>query len=380
MKIRQIDTIPVGSFVYVKIHTEDGLYGLGEASLSGRQAAVVGALEHIAPLLIGCDATRIEHIWQDIFRGTFWRGGPVLQSALAGIDIALWDLNGKALGVPVHRMLGGLARHKVLVYRHVGGDTPEQLVERSRALLEEGWKVLRISPIVCGQDTDHRPDVGFDPTRAILNGIDHMAALREAVGPEVEIIFEVHTRLSPTRAIELCRQLEPYRPFFVEDPIRSENPGAFRTLRQHTSVAIGTGEQLHDKWAYRQLIEEELIDYLRVDICHTGGITEGRKLAHLAEVHYQELATHYTSSPVSSAAMLHLNLSIANCAVQEFAPPSGWMNDVVRHDLRVEDGYLLASDEPGLGIDIDEDAAHKVGTGDHEPPHLRRPDGAVQDW
>lgn len=380
MKIRQIDTIPVGSFVYVKIHTEDGLYGLGEASLSGRQAAVVGALEHIAPLLIGCDATRIEHIWQDIFRGTFWRGGPVLQSALAGIDIALWDLNGKALGVPVHRMLGGLARHKVLVYRHVGGDTPEQLVERSRALLEEGWKVLRISPIVCGQDTDHRPDVGFDPTRAILNGIDHMAALREAVGPEVEIIFEVHTRLSPTRAIELCRQLEPYRPFFVEDPIRSENPGAFRTLRQHTSVAIGTGEQLHDKWAYRQLIEEELIDYLRVDICHTGGITEGRKLAHLAEVHYQELATHYTSSPVSSAAMLHLNLSIANCAVQEFAPPSGWMNDVVRHDLRVEDGYLLASDEPGLGIDIDEDAARKVGTGDHEPPHLRRPDGAVQDW
>ncbi|MFP6591967.1 MAG: enolase C-terminal domain-like protein [Candidatus Latescibacterota bacterium] len=380
MQIRQIDTIPVGSFVYVKIHTKDGLYGIGEASLSGRQAAVVGALEHITPLLIGCDATRIEHIWQDIFRGTFWRGGPVLQSALAGIDIALWDLNGKALGVPVHRMLGGLARDKVLVYRHVGGTTPAQLVERSQALLEEGWKVLRISPIVAGEGKDHRPEVGFDPTRAILNGIDHMAALREAVGPEVEIIFEVHTRLTPTRAIELCRQLEPHRPFFVEDPIRSESPGAFRTLRQHTSVAIGTGEQLHDKWAYRQLIEEELIDYLRVDICHTGGITEGKKLAHLAEMHYQELATHYTSSPVSSAAMLHLNLSIANCAVQEFAPPSGWMNDVVRHDLRTEDGYLLASDEPGLGIDIDEDAARKVGVSDHEPPHLRRPDGAVQDW
>ncbi len=380
MQITRIDTIPVGSFVYVKIHTGDGLYGVGEASLSGRQTAVLGALEQISPVLIGCDATRIEHIWQDIYRGTFWRGGPVLQSALAGIDIALWDLNGKALGVPVHRLLGGLARQKVLVYRHVGGNTPAQLVERSQALLDEGWKVLRISPIVCGGGTDHRADVGFDPTRAILNGVAHMAALREGVGPEVEIIFEVHTRLSPTRAIELCRQLEPYRPFFVEDPIRSENPGAFRTLRQQTSVAIGTGEQLHDKWAYRQLIEEELIDYLRVDICHTGGITEGKKLAHLAEMHYQELATHYTSSPVSSAAMLNLNLSIANCAAQEFAPPSGWMNDVIQHDLRVEDGYLMASDSPGLGVDINEEAAREVGTSDHEPPHLRRKDDAVQDW
>mgnify|MGYP000394363603 CR=1 FL=1 len=197
---------------------------------------------------------------------------------------------------------------------------------------------------------------------------------------DVEIIFEVHTRLTPARAIEFCNAIEAYRPFFVEDPIRSENPAAFATLRAHTNVALGTGEQLHTKWAFRELIEGELIDYLRVDICHTGGITEGKKLAHLAEMHYQELATHYTSSPVSSAAMLHLNLSIANCAVQEFAPPSGWMNDVVNHDLRTEDGYLLASDEPGLGIDIDEDAARKVGVSDHEPPHLRRPDGAVQDW
>lgn len=379
MKITHITTLPVASFVYVKIHTEDGLYGLGEASLSGRQSAVVGALEQIAPLLIGRDATRIEHIWQDIFRGTFWRGGPVLQSALAGIDIALWDLNGKALGVPVHRLLGGLARNKVLVYRHVGGATPQSLVDSSRKLLDEGWKVLRISPIVCRGERDDGDD-GFDPRQAILNGVAHMAALREAVGPEVEIIFEVHTRLSPTRAIELCTQLEPYHPFFVEDPIRSENPGAFRTLRQHTKVPIGTGEQLHHKWAYRELIEEELLDYLRVDICHTGGITEGKKLAHLAEMHYQELATHYTASPVSSAAMLHLNLSIGNCAVQEHAPPGGWMNDVFDHDLRAEGGYLLASERPGLGIDIDEEAARAVGTSDGEPPHLRRPDDAVQDW
>ena len=320
MKIRQVDVFPVSGFVYVKITTEDGLSGVGEASLSGRSQAVVGAFEHLTPLLVGQDATRIEHIWQDIYRGTFWRGGPVLQSALAGIDIALWDLAGKALGVPVHRLLGGLARDKVLVYRHVGGASPQELVDNSQRLLDEGWKVLRISPIGARGVADASQHPAFDPRIAILNGVEHMAALRDAVGPEVEIIFEVHTRLTPTRAVELCTQLEPYRPFFVEDPIRSENPGAFRMLRQHTSVPIGTGEQLHDKWAYRELIEGELIDYLRVDICHTGGITEGRKLAHLAEMHYQELACHYTSSPVSSAAMLHLNLSIPNCAVQEHAP------------------------------------------------------------
>ena len=380
MKITQVEAIPFASFLYVRIDTDEGVHGIGEASLSGRNRAVAAAFDHITPLLIGQDATRIEFIWQDLFRGTFWRGGPVLQSALAGVDLALWDLNGKALGVPAYRLLGGRARDKVLLYRHVGGATPEGLVESSRALLDEGWKVLRISPIVAGRGMDHVPEVGFDPRRAILNGVAHMTALREAVGPEVEIIFEVHTRLSPARAIELCRQLEGLRPFFVEDPIRSENPGAFRTLREHTSVPIGTGEQLHDKWAYRELIEGELIDYLRVDICHTGGITEGRKLAHMAEVHYQELATHYTASPVSSAAMLHLNLSIANCAVQEFAPPSAAMDEVVDHDLRVEDGYLLASDRPGLGIDLDVEAARRLGADDHEPPHLRRPDGAVQDW
>jgi len=371
MKIRDVRVFPVGPFVYVKLETDEGLCGLGEASLSGRRAAVVGALEHLRPLLVGADATRIEHIWQDLFRGTFWRGGPVLQSALAGIDLALWDLAGKALGVPVHRLLGGLARERVLAYRHAYGETPAQLVERSRALLAEGWKVLRICPV---------NDDGFDAGRAIRAGVQHMAALREALGPDVEIIFEVHTRFSPARAIELCNAIAPYRPFFVEDPIRSENPASFATLRAHTEVPLGTGEQLCTKWAFRELIEQELVDYLRVDICHAGGITEGRKVAAMAEVHYQELATHYTSSPVSTAAMLHLNLAIPNCAVQEHAPLAGWMTEVVRADIRVEDGFLLPPAAPGLGVELDEAAAAAHVGEDPEPPHLRRPDGSVHDW
>ena len=373
MKIVDVKVFPVGQFVYVKIITEDGLYGIGEASLSGRSLAVVEALGHIKPLLVGEDATRIEHIWQDIFRGTFWRGGPVLQSALAGIDIALWDLQGKALGVPVYRLLGGATRDKVLVYRHVGGGTPEQLVENSQALLEEGWKVLRISPA-------NGVEGGFNLTHAVLRCIEHLKALRNAIGIEPEVILEVHTRLNPTRAIELCNAIEKYRPFFVEDPIRSENPDSFATLRAHTNVAIGTGEQLTTKWAFRELIERELIDYLRVDICHSGGITEGKKIAVMGEVHYQELALHYTASPVSTAAMLHLNMSVPNCAVQEYAPTGGWMNEVIPNNLKTQDGYLLSCDEPGLGIDLNEEAAAAHPHTPGEPPHLRRPDGSVQDW
>lgn len=372
MKITEVRIFPVVQFVYVKIMTDEGVYGIGEASLSGRNLAVVEALEHIKPFLIGQDPTRIEFIWQDIFRGTFWRGGPVLQSALAGIDIALWDLNGKALGVPVYRLLGGAARDRVLVYRHTGGKTPEGGVEAGKKLLDEGWRVLRISPIV--------PEENFNPKLAILNGVKHFEALRRGVGDEVEIIFEVHTRLTPTRAIELCNAIEPFHPFFVEDPIRSENPGSFATLRSHTNVPIGTGEQLTHKWAFRELIEQELIDYLRVDICHSGGITEGKKLAAMAEVHYQELATHYTASPVSTAAMMHLNLSIPNCAVQEHNPPYGPVTEVIEYDWKIEDGYLVSGHSPGLGVDLNEEAALAHPHVPAEPPHLRREDGAVQDW
>lgn len=373
MKITDLKIFPVQQFVYIKIITDEGIYGIGEASLSGRSLAVVEALKHIKPLLLGQDATRIEHIWQDIFRGTFWRGGPVLQSSLAGIDIALWDLAGKALGVPTYRLLGGAARDKVLVYRHVGGGTPEELVENSQRMLEEGWRVLRISP------TD-RLDSGFNLKQAVLSGIHYFAALREAIGDNVEVVFEVHTRLTPTRAIELCNGIAEYRPYFVEDPIRSENPGSFATLRAHTNVPLATGEQLTTKWAFRELIEQELIDYLRVDICHTGGITEGRKIATMGEVHYQELATHYTGSPVCTAAMLHLNLSVSNCAVQEHGSLTGWINDVIQHDLKAEDGYLLRSDGPGLGIDLDEEAAAAYPHVPGEPPHWRREDGSVNDW
>ena len=374
MKIADLKVFPVGNWVFVKIETDEGVHGIGEASLSGRNTAVADTLQtHLKPLLIGRDATRIEHIWQDVFRGTFWRGGPVLQSALAGVDIALWDLNGKALGVPVYRLLGGLCRERVLLYRHIGGGPPEELAEQAQELLSEGWRVLRISPTDC-------PTEVFDAARATRRSVTHFEALRKGIGDEPEVIVEVHTRMTPAQAIGLCNAIAPFRPMFVEDPIRSENPASFALLRQHTSVPLGTGEQLTHKWAFRELIERDLVDYLRVDICHAGGITEGKKIAAMGEVHYQELALHYTASWVSTAAMMHLNAAVPNCAVQEFNPPPKWLSEVILHPPKVEEGYLIPDDAPGLGIDLDEQAAAAHPLQDGEPHRLRRSDGSVNDW
>ena len=372
MKIVDLKILPINSDVFVQIVTDEGLTGIGDGSLSGRSQAVVGALEHIREYLIGQDATRIEHIWQDIFRGTFWRGGPVLQSALAGIDIALWDLAGKALGVPTYRLLGGASRDGVMAYRHTGGGPPEELIDDAHRLMEEGWRAIRMSPM--------RGSKPFNQKAATRRGIEHMGALRHAVGDDLEIIMEVHTRLTPTRAIELCNGIEPFQPYFVEDPIRSENPASFRTLRQHTNVPIGTGEQLPTKWLFRELIEEELVDYLRVDLSHTGGITEARKIAAMGEVHYQEMATHMTGTVVNTAASLHLNMSVANCAVQEYRPPQDWEKEVFRWDFRADDGFLIPSDAPGLGVELDEKAAAAHPPVHSESQHWRRPDGSVTDW
>ncbi len=377
MRITDVRIFPVAQFVYVKIYTDDGLDGLGEASLSGRSLSVVEALKAIKPLLIGQDATRIEFIWQDIFRGTFWRGGPVLQSALAGIDIALWDLAGKKLGVPTFRLLGGAARDRVLLYRHVACDNVKNMVNHAKTLIDDGYRVLRISPL----DAFSSNSGCFNVVRGLHGSVEYIAALRETVGPDIQIIFEVHTRLTPPQAIQLCNQISPYMPYYVEDPIRSENPASFAHIRAHTDVAIGTGEQLHDKWTFRELIERELIDFLRVDICHAGGITEGKKIATMGEIHYQELACHYTASPVSTAAMLHLNLSIPNCAVQEYAPSSEMINGIIKTSHTVNNGYIEASNAPGLGIELDEEAAEIHGPQlPDEPPHWRRADGSVTDW
>ena len=380
MKISGITCYPVWgggrNYLFVVVDTDEGLYGVGESGLTGRELAVMGAIEHFKPLLIGQDVSRHEHLWQLLSRGGFFPHDKVLGSAIAAIDIALWDLRGKALGVPVYELLGGRVRDKVVCYCHLaGGHTPgvEGLVEDARQRVAEGWRFLRWG----------LPSEGevLAPSRAIRQAVAQFRALREAVGDEVELCFDIHTRLSPPEAIALCREVAPYRPFFMEDPVRSESVQAFHLLRQKIDVPLAAGEQFASKWDFRELIDHDLIDYARIDLCIAGGLTEGKKIAGWCEGHYIDIAVHNPLGPVATAACVHFNLAIPNFAVQEQPrKPGTALTDVVGNQPIWEDGYILPPSGPGLGITFDRKAAQAHPFRMAELPHLRREDGGFTNW
>ena len=379
MKITGIETFKVwnGSrnFLFVVVDTDEGIYGVGESGITSREHAVEGAIRHFAEILEGEDPFRIEHLWQVMFRGGFFPAQRILASAISAIDIALWDIKGKALDVPVHELLGGRVRDRVICYPHNAGHAMEiePLVESCLASKEEGWKFVRFGLPQDGAILEPRP--------AVLASIAQMEAVREAVGDEIEICFDVHTRLDLPDVVWLCQEVEPLRPFFMEDPLRCENPDSFKTLRPRTTVPLAAGEQFSSKWEFRQLIEEEWIDYARIDLCIAGGFTEARKIAGWCETHYIKLALHNPLGPVSSAACLQLNLATPNFGVQEQpTKPGTVLTDVVLNQPRWEDGYLLPPTEPGLGIEFDREAARKLPRMDREMPMLRRLDGSFTNW
>jgi len=364
------------NYLFVVVDTSDGLYGVGEAGITGREKAVMGAIEHLRELLIGKETSRIEHLWQLLSRGGFFPHGKILGSAIAAIDIALWDIRGKMLGVPVYELLGGLVRDKVACYCHLRGQhAPDvsPLVKDAQRRVEEGWKFLRWG-------LPSEGDV-LSPTRSVLQTIAQFQALREAVGEEIELCFDVHTRLSPPDAVTLCREIQAFRPFFIEDPIRSESPQAFHRLRAQTQVPLAAGEQFVSKWDFRELIDHDLIDYARIDLCIAGGLTEAKKIAGWCEGHYIDIAVHNPLGPVSTTACLHFNLAIPNFGVQEQPRKPGTMlTDVVGNQPIWEDGYLLPPEGPGLGITFDREAARRYPFRMRELPHLRRIDGSFTNW
>jgi galactonate dehydratase len=379
MKITNIETYPVwgGSrnFLFVVVDTDEGIYGVGEAGITGRELAVVGAIEHFKPLLIGQDPARIEHLWQLLYRGGFFPAQRILTSAISAIDIALWDIKGKALGVPICDLLGGRVRDRVVCYPHNIGHSKEvaPLVESCLQTKEQGWKFVRWG----------LPEDGeiLEPRAAMLTAIKQFQAVREAIGDEFEITFDVHTRLDLPDAVWLCQEVEPFRPYFIEDPLRSENPDSFKTLRPRTRVPLAAGEQFSSKWEFRQLIEEEWIDYARIDLCIVGGFTEAKKIAGWCETHYIKLAVHNPLGPVSTAACLQLNLACPNFGVQEQPRRTNTLlTDVVPVQPEWEDGYLLPPAGPGLGIEFDREAAKKHPFQMIELPHLRRLDGSFTNW
>ncbi len=395
MKITDVKTFlihdpdrPERNYSFVKVYTDEGLTGLGEAGINGKELALEGLVKTYAPLLVGMDPSRIEHIWQMLWRGQFFRGGHVHAAAVAAIDLALWDLRGKTLGVPVYDLLGGRTRDYARCYCHVqrrdtteGGDSHrvgiDSMVEYAKQQVADGWRFIRFG---VGEGGTQERDGIYEQSKAMRWTVDAFSALREALGPEIEICVDFHQRTTPPYAIQIARALEPLRPFFIEDPLRAENAAELRYLRQHISVPIATGEQLASKWEWQALIEESLMDYCRVDLCICGGLTEAKKIAGWCETHYIEQAPHNPLGPVSTAACLHFDLSTPLFAVQELTWRPEIIADIVQTDMRLEGGNLYCGGTPGLGVELNEEAAAAYPFQMPGLRILRREDNSVSDW
>ena len=378
MKITDIKTHIVAeerNFLFVTVETDEGIRGIGEGGITWKEQATAGYIEALKPALIGEDPFRTEHLWQVMSRGGFFPAQGVGAAAVSAIDIALWDIKAKALEVPLYQLLGGLVRDRVACYPHVRGDTTADLVRDARQKVAEGWPFVRFDLPTQGQEL-------FDARTAVRSGIEQVAAVRDTVGDSVEIILDVHTRLDPVDAITLCRGLESLRPYFVEDPIRSESPSSLKRLREQTAVPIAVGEQFGSKWAFQEIIEKDWTDFARIDLCIVGGISESLKIAGWCETHFILVAPHNPLGPVSTAACLHLDLAISNFAVQECARvPGQVLSDLFPVQVPFDNGYLSPPTQPGLGIEFDESQVPNfppIPAG--ATPRLNRPDGSFTNW
>ena len=396
---RVIVSCPGRNFVTLKLITDEGITGVGDATLNGRELAVAAYLrDHVCPLLAGRDPHRIGDTWNYLYKGAYWRGGPVTMAAIAAVDVALWDIKGKAAGLPVFQLLGGPARDGVLVYGHASGETVAEAVEEVDRYLGLGYRAIRVQAAVpglagtygIGRGRDHyEPAAGAVPeettwsTSTYLNFIPSVfEAVRDRFGPELPLLHDAHHRLTPVEAAQLGKSLEPYGLFWLEDPVPAEFPEGFRIIRQHTTTPIATGEVLNSIWSCRQLITEQLIDYIRCAVVHAGGITHLRRIFDLADLYRVRTGSHGATdmSPVCMAAALHVDISVPNFGIQEYMRHAPQTDEVFPHAYFFADGYLHPGEEPGLGVDIDEDLARRYPYNPAYLPVARLPDGTMHDW
>ena len=386
MKVTQIKAYSVQGesgrdYFIVRVETDAGHYGLGEIGIRGWGLAITRAIEHLSELVLGADPWETERLWQEMFRSGFFPADTVYSCAISAIDIALWDIKGKSIDKPVYRLLGGPVRNKVVCYPHVQGSEIPDVVESAKGLVGQGWKFLRWHNL---ETSPYSPDMNtvFDPLASARKTIESFAAVRDAVGWEVQLLLDVHTRLDPALTVQMCRELEEFKPYFIEDPARSENPGTYRNLRRQLNLPIAAGEQWGSIWPFRQVIEEDLIDYARIDLCIVGGITEALKITHWAETHYIDIVPHNPLGPVSAAACVSLCMASTNVGVQEMPRQPGTTDsELFPRQIEWDEGYSWCADVPGLGVEFDIDVAERayikpsaVGR------RFRRPDGAITNW
>jgi mannonate dehydratase len=389
--VRTILTMPGHDrLVVVKVETsEPGLYGLGCATFTQRPLAVRSAVEdYLKPFLVGKDVSRIEDLWQTMWVNSYWRNGPVLNNGISGVDMALWDIKGKLAGMPVYDLLGGKCREAAAVYRHADGRSEEKVLENVQALMAQEYHYIRCQMGGYGGKASPRhlpenaqPGVYFDPA-SYARSIPHLFEyIREHIGYEVELLHDVHERLVPIEAIRLAKQLEPYRLFFLEDPLPPEQNSWFTMLRQQCATPIAMGELFNNPQEWVPLITNHLIDFIRVHISQIGGITPAKKLATLCETFGVRTAWHGPgdTSPVGHAANLHLDLSSPNFGVQEWSGFSERVQEVFPGCPEVRGGYMYPNDKPGLGIDINEQLAAKCPCTEGPPTWTltRIPDGTA---
>ena len=392
MKITAVRTIVVNAqmrnWVFVKVETDQaGLWGWGEASLEWKTRAVAGAVEDFAPMLIGEDPARIEHLYQKMYRQSFWRMGVIGMSAISGIEQALWDIRGKVLGQPVYQLLGGRVRDRVRMYTHLGGGDMKAVYEAQR--VTDPAPMVALAQEVVARGYTAVKVLLTPPTESLSSAAElrmaerFMRALREGLGEDIEIMVDCHGRHFPANAVDFCRVLAPFRPYFVEEPVPPENIDAMAEVRRQSPVPIATGERLVTRFAFREVLEKQAAHVIQPDLCHCGGLWEAKKIAAMAEAYYVSVAPHNPLGPVANAAALHFALSTPNFLIQEdMLTDVPWRWEVVRHNLRTENGYWLPSEAAGLGVEVDEEAAarHPFQQEVLHATTVQAKDGAILDW
>ena len=378
MKITNVETLPVDKYLFVRIHTDEGIVGVGESGSWGFLEPSESAIKKFGQYLLGKDPLLIEHHWQYMYRSSHFRGAAIM-GAISALDIAMWDIAGKFFNVPVYQLLGGKTRNKARVYYHVFGDTRDKLLDGIKAARADGFTAVgHLTPFL-----DEDRNIPYFKTHAsrINDAIEAVRMYRDTAGDDVDLCIEIHRRLNPAEAIVLARGIEEFHPLFYEDPILPDNFDAMGLVSNNISIPIATGERLHTIQEFEMLLARGAVQYVRPDVCLAGGITHVKKIAALAEAHYVGVVPHNPLGPVSTAACLQIAAAIPNFTIQEYPlgelePPK---SDIVKEPLTLEDGFLLISEKPGIGMELNEDALEKyppVPRAVHSRLHI---DGSVVD-